>query len=186
MSLEKVARLPGAPDRARRLFLDVAAWPDWLPGVVSAQIRETRGETRVVDLEQRVGGRRTRQTAAIEPTDDGFTQRRLAGEPRRWSLDWSFRTAPVEGETTLHLTVDYDFGLWSLMAPRRVVEEALDQHFEELVAAASQRLQDTLLNESTSMFTRNLPSRFHLRIEERDGAVWVFFDGKHYKAEPVG
>lgn len=186
MTLEKVARIPGAPGRARRLFLDVASWPDWLPGVVSAEIVERRDEVRVVKLEQRVAGRSSRQTTEVAPTENGFRQRRIAGEPRRWTLDWSFQPAPVDGETTLHLSIDYDFGLWSLVAPRRLVEEALDRHFEELVAAASRRLQDALLNESASMFTRNLPSQFHLRIEEREGSIWVFFDGKHYKAEPQG
>jgi hypothetical protein len=186
VSLEKVARLPGAPERARRLFLDLASWPDWLPGVLSVRREETREDTEIVTLEQLVAGRRARQTVEIRPTTDGFRQRRIAGEPRRWDLAWSFRRAPVDGETTLHLTIDYDFGLWSLVVPRRVAEAAIDRHFEELVAEASRRLQDALLHESASMFTRNLPSRFHLRIEERQGTLYVFFDGKHYRAEPVG
>lgn len=186
MRTERIARLPGPPERVRRLFRDVESWPEWLPGVRAVEVEErdaARGRQRVV-LDQTVYGRPIRQVAEIETTETGFRQRRVGGQPKRWDLDWSFEAAE-DGGTRTRVEIGYDFGLWAALTPRSVTEGAIEEIFDELVEAAAERLDTGGADGRTVLFRGHPAHDRRIEIVEDERGLRVVLDGVTYRAEPV-
>ncbi|MEM9555330.1 MAG: SRPBCC family protein [Acidobacteriota bacterium] len=183
--------LAAPPEAARRLFRDVERWPEWMPGLREITRIDEADDALTVSIEQTVSGRRLRQTAVVTPTSSGFVQRRIAGEPARWILAWSFVPQLEDShQTDASVTIDADFGVWGRLTPRRLIERALDDTFRALVDAAEVRLgQPDLpgpsLPDDAEVVFRGAPStdgRLQI-VESTDGGVArVVFDGRTYRA----
>lgn len=139
--IRKFGRLDAPRDAVARLFGDVEAWPQWMPGVkrLAVLARDERGLR--IGVSQSFLGREFRQELEVRTSAASVALRQTAGAFRRWESTWRFSPPPDGSGTTVSLELDFDLGLLEWLSPRALVQGALDRLFAEGLQRAGQRLR---------------------------------------------
>ena len=140
--IKKMGRIDAPVHLAKELFSDVAQWPEWMPGVVSAELLEESTDLQRFAMKQVHMGKELDQKMEFRFHAAGVKQRQISGWFKKWEADMRFLEPPDGSGTTLSLEISMELGGFvGLFAPTGMIEKALDDMFREMLGNAEHRLQ---------------------------------------------
>jgi len=142
--IRKFGHVDAPPARVQALFVEIEAWPAWMPGVGSVAVVERTGRAVVADTDQEALGRRFRSRIEATAHETSLKLRQVSGPFRRWEATWRFRPPPDGRGTTLGLELDFELaGVLGLLNPAGLIEGRIDRLFGDVVARVRERLAAT-------------------------------------------
>ena len=178
--MRKFARLSQPPEPVRELFWDVLNWPHWFPGIRSSRVLDEVGDLRTVELVQDVFGKEWFQRLEFETTPNGFRQRLLKGKLKRWDAEWRFLPTPDGSGTTFSLSLEIDLGILGRLTPSRVVQQAMDRLFRDVVVSARDRLRELETEPTESEEASAL-----LAVFSTPAGLELMVSGRRYRLVPI-
>ena len=127
--------LPYAPEQLFDLVADIGRYPEFVPGVAAARVRDDRGTEMLADLVAAFGSFRERFTSRVVKERPLLVRATLVDGPlSRLENQWRFE--PADGGTRLDFLVDFAFRSRVLNA---AAERVFDRAFDRMVAAFEAR-----------------------------------------------
>lgn len=142
--LRKLARVDAPPALVREHYLDLAAWPEWVPTIESVRVLEVSPERRVAEFRRLSMGRRSTQTMEFLLRPQGYRERQLEGQMARWEADWEFRPLPEGDGTVVAMRLDVEMKGLASLAPKRTVYRYIGRAFDRMAANTERRLRARL------------------------------------------
>jgi ribosome-associated toxin RatA of RatAB toxin-antitoxin module len=149
--IRKLTEIRAPHEPVRELFLDIEAWPQWMPGIRRAKIQKRGEGFAEVELRTVFRGTEYEQVMEFRMYADRFQQRQISGRFKKWWAEWRFQRAANDSHTVLNMALDIDLGLVGMFIPSRMVDSALNDWFTQLVQQAEKRLlQQELRQQATA------------------------------------
>lgn len=138
--IRKFLHLESAPTVVVALFQDLEGWPAWMSGVRTVKVLDRQNDRLRVELVQLQMGQTMRQVLDCRLDPTALHLRQIEGRFRRWEAHWRFVPSPGGRGTTAEMALDFDLGPLSLVVPKRMLHDAIDQIFRRTAVSVRERL----------------------------------------------
>jgi ribosome-associated toxin RatA of RatAB toxin-antitoxin module len=179
--IKKVARVDAPIEVVRSMFVDVANWTKWMPGVQSVRILEESDKSTMAEMKQIHMGRQLSQTLEFRFHASGMKQTQVEGWFKSWEADWRFIEPPDKSGTTISLALELDMGMLGLFASGRMIQKSVDQMFAEMTRNVERRALAASVKRRASIGSEG-PL---LELFQTETGLELWFEGRQYFLQPA-
>jgi ribosome-associated toxin RatA of RatAB toxin-antitoxin module len=137
--IKKFAEIKAPLEPLKAMFLDIEAWPHWMPGIRGARIQKRGDNFAEVELRTVYHSTEFLQVMEFRMEGNRFQQRQVSGRFKKWWAEWRFQPSTDATGTFLHVALDIDLGFLGYFLPSRVMDGVLNEWFTNMVQEAEVR-----------------------------------------------
>lgn len=176
--IKKFARIDAPMNLVRSLFTDVASWPLWMPGVKSVKVLKQAENYILVELKQVRKGWEFIQEMEYRLDAAGVKQKQTRGWFKHWEADWRFMQPPDKRGTTVSVSLRFEMGMLGFFTPSRLIQETMDQMFDEIMDKAERRARALMAKPITVGLETSSEEETVLEIFQTPAGLEIWIEGK--------